>query len=403
MKNKEFDNLFEELVVNLKEIEENSRKEAYEKLTKSINRIVKYVKKRESTNQEVNPTYHNSVNKHDAFDEFSITYVEGIEYGVSAINEKKELQKKGIDISKYEDVYSIYIINDTIKKMRKYLELKRIKNYEFDEDTYYNALLSVLDKLRLKYNGEKPLEGKSNNYSKRLIYDIFTNDSKKKSLNNFAKVIEKEDILLKSNKHEKGIYSLSQIPFIKANNDFINIVDYCNENVLKLPYKEKQQLFKEYPQLCLSLDQQGSKKPEVMMKEYLCNEINLNNRIGFFEELDKKSLRSIYIYLLVPHLTPEVCNRVCKTIREDIVDKFLTDMKETIVEKKRIYQKNAVEGIKILKKIGTEEDTDYITDKIIACLDFLTNCERIIDECIIREKEDICGPKKMANSRKILN
>ena len=184
MKNKEFDNLFEELVVNLKEIEENSRKEAYEKLTKSINRIVKYVKKRESTNQEVNPTYHNSVNKHDAFDEFSITYVEGIEYGVSAINEKKELQKKGIDISKYEDVYSIYIINDTIKKMRKYLELKRIKNYEFDEDTYYNALLSVLDKLRLKYNGEKPLEGKSNNYSKRLIYDIFTNDSKKKSLNN---------------------------------------------------------------------------------------------------------------------------------------------------------------------------------------------------------------------------
>ena len=94
MKNKEFDNLFEELVVNLKEIEENSRKEAYEKLTKSINRIVKYVKKRESTNQEVNPTYHNSVNKHDAFDEFSITYVEGIEYGVSAINEKKELQKK---------------------------------------------------------------------------------------------------------------------------------------------------------------------------------------------------------------------------------------------------------------------------------------------------------------------
>ena len=125
-----------------------------------------------------------------------------------------------------------------------------------------------------------------------------------------------------------------------------------------------------------------------MIKEYFNNEINIHNKYFSFEELEKDSLKDLYIYLLIPNINSEKYDKLCNVYGNEKIDNLLNEIKTKIIKKKELYKELASKSIKNIKdKLNNKDQYEKdIYNMLKTSIDYLNNCETIIDTCLIKDK-----------------
>lgn len=395
--NKSFDQLFKNLLTQITNLYSKEPTSDNRPANRALDRVLKYINTRERDNIKVN-----IVKKTEISNASDGIFVDIDDYGVNYNTYLIKVHKKKIkslDNNKYDDFsYTLYILHTIIRKVKEYNLIKKIQSYNFEDNMYCNALLLALNESNLSKYKKNPLIGKASYESTRLILDLFERDCKDKEIMlEFKQKLKNYNIF--TTKVYWGIakYWLEQIPFVFENNEFINIVKYGNDNISKLPYREKKAILKKYPQLCLGLNVNGNiKTPEVIINEYFKNEISGNHTILTLEDLDREYIKNIYIYLLIPYINRDICEKICKNYYngEEKLNRLLIEIKEKITKKKELYIKAATEANKNLYNITNATETlkrneTHINNKLYASIEFLNNCQRIIDDCLQKEKAKI--------------
>ena len=374
MNTNSFDTLLEELLEQIESLNTRSTTLEYNRLEKALKNIIEYVNKKEKENISIYqlPKYQLK-NKNDLFSSSN----KFINYSGVVI---KDLKLNEINSNpNYNDFsFSLYILYELLKAMRKCVQIRQIKNHSIKEDNYYEVIYSVLNSLGI----EKQVNTDEYAHAVRTLFKLFEKDiNNKETIKEFKDLMDCSNILTKQIKKDHIEYCSNQIPFIEEDNQYINVIDLCNKKIQNLSFKEKQSLFKEYPQLCLGLDSNGKqKKPETIVKEYFENNISINNKTYSLEQAEREELKKIFIYMLISNITSEQYQKLCELYGKDKMKDFICEMDTLVRQKDKEYLKSAIE----IKKVASEE-SKIIELKLYTSQSYLDNCLEIITNCITSE------------------
>ena len=290
--------------------------------------------------------------------------------------------------AKYDDVtFALMLLNTTSHELWHCFQHLEYKNGTFLERTYFNALSHALNRFSTIEYLERDYEGDAYGAGVSKLFSFCNKDFLRSSifLNSFEKQKNSWNFFSKNICFASTAYWLNQIPFVMDGNEFIDLPTYANNYISKLELGYIDKLVEEYPQIAVGLNKNGQvKSPYTLMDQYFNKEIQYNGKTSKLDTREQESLLDIYIYLLVPNMTPEIYNGLCIKYGNEKMDIFSQKMKDKINEKMTLYKKATNEGLKGVKSLHDDPllngiTEEYVINKSKKGCSFLNECMSKLD------------------------
>lgn len=299
----------------------------------------------------------------------------------------------------YNDItYAFYLINSICHEVWHCQQEQDIKEGNISKNIFFNALsLNAQNNsnyINISYL-ERYHEGEA--YGKG-IEDLFQVIEQSVNISPYySKValdqLKEQNFFSKNINFAKTINLLNQIPFVSINNGFESIIDITSQGLMKMSEKTRENAFKTYPQLAIAFQQDGLvKNPVQLMEQYFNKEVTYCNMKCSITEQEKKSLEDIYLYALLPQLTPEIYEELSNSFGNDNMKKFLSILQKNIGQEKKTFIQSTTAARKDISFINDQEllqgiDENYIANKGAAGINYLCECEIKIESCLSKKEE----------------
>lgn len=399
--NNRFGNLFDGLVNEISKscVNDTNLSNIIDEIINYINKIlgkqfkIKHVKKEEIL----------KINKNG----FMYAIDNKIHYSVELIRET-QTKIKTSKTGNYNNItYAMFLIDCIAHELCHCNQYEDNKNGIMTEQTYLNQLCLALVNtfalsafVKIDYY-DRSFEGDAYGNGIAMMRSLFSNEFLENSsyIETYQSQMEKWSFFKKQSLTHEAIYYLDKIPFMHTKRGFEDIIIYANHNLSRLKKDEINALMKKYPLICIGLEEiKGTtecrkKNPNELMKQYFGSYVKYGDLKSSLNKEEKMVLEDIYIYLLIPHLTPEKYNKLCEDFGRDKMDLFMSTLKNNINKKTNLY-KNAylmslsrINQLKFNDKTTLQNiDEKYAKNKYNRAITYLEDYSKRIDEFIVNKK-----------------
>lgn len=294
----------------------------------------------------------------------------------------------------YNDVtYAMFLIDSIAHELCHCNQYEDNINGIITEQTYLNSLCFALSYYGKVEYFDNSYEGDAYGNGVAMMRSLCSEDTLKNSsyIDTYKKQMTGWNFFKKNSLFHEAIYYLDKIPFMHTKRGFNDIIIYANHNLTLLDKKEIDGLMKRYPLISIGLEEENNKcrrkSPYELMEQYFGSYIKYGKNNSFLNQQERLVLDDIYVYLLIPQLTPEIYNNLCIKHGKNQMDSFMVSLKENINKKIALYNaayQNALIRIKQIrasdKTILQNIDEKYAENKYNAAMIYLKEYSKRIDE-----------------------
>lgn len=396
MTKQEFNTKFEELVSTVYKLDGNNDYKAEQELNIIIDYFINDINREFGVNFEIVHMSPNEMIRAGANTFMKSNIKKQICYSSALISKMKQKIKQTRTDSydaKYNDVtYSLYLLNAISHEFTHCRQLQDIESGKLNYNTYLNSLCFMLSDFRKIPYLERTFEGEAyaTGFSKILQYyseGYFNNDYYKSCI---SSQLNSFNFFSKQYYYAVVVSNLSLVPLITDYDMFSTIPKYANNFISTLSQNERELVFLKYPQIKIGLKNNGKlKNCYELMEQYFYKHDDLNDL-----SLDKNNLDfllDIYVFLLLPQLTPDIYNYLCIRYGNDKMDIFMNKLKNIVEKRKKIYSdsiEQGIKGFKLLEKMGSNLllskgiTLDYLKRKGSVAINYMNDYLKKINDCL---------------------
>lgn len=301
----------------------------------------------------------------------------------------------------YNDVtYAMFLIDSIAHELCHCNQYVDDINGIMTEQTYLNSLCFALGHYGKVEYLDNSYEGDAYGNGVALMRSLCSEETLKKS--NYIETYKKQmagwNFFKKNSIFHEAIYYLNKIPFMHTKRGFNDIIIYANHNLSLLSKNEIDALMKRYPLISAGLEEENGKcrkkNPGELMEQYFGGYVKYGKNKSFINQLEKKALNDIYVYLFMGQLTPEIYNSLCIKYGNVQMDSFMMSLKENINKKITLYNAAYQNSLDRIKKIRATDQTilqnideKYAENKYNVAMIYLKEYSRRIDEFIGQQQK----------------
>lgn len=301
----------------------------------------------------------------------------------------------------YNDVtYAMYLVNAIGHELCHCNQYNDYKTGMLSEQNYLNSLCYAFGYYDNKVNYfDRSFEGEAfgNGVSmmKYLCNEGMLSDLGYLTL--YKDQLSKFTFFSKNLMMSEAIYYLDKIPFMKTRRGFEDIIIYINHNLSLLGKDTIRLLIRDYPLISVGLEEEKDKcrikNPIELMEQYFLGYLKYGTNRWGLNDIERKSLEDIYIYLLIPQLNDKIYNELCIKYGIDKMESFMYILRNNINRKIQLYKvsyHNSLDKVRRIrvtdKNILQDIDEEYVENKYNSSLIYLVDYKSRIDEFINKGK-----------------
>lgn len=301
----------------------------------------------------------------------------------------------------YNDVtYAMYLVNAIGHELCHCNQYNDYKTGMLSEQNYLNSLCYAFGYYANKVSYfDRSFEGEAfgNGVSimKYLCNEGMLSDLGYLTL--YKEQLSKFTFFSKNLMMSEAIYYLDKIPFMKTRRGFEDIIIYINHNLSLLGKDKIRLLIRDYPLISVGLEEEKDKcrikNPIELMEQYFLGYLKYGTNRWGLNDIERKSLEDIYIYLLIPQLNDKIYNELCIKYGIDKMESFMYILINNINRKIQLYKvsyHNSLDRVRRIrvtdKNILQDIDEEYVENKYNSSLIYLVEYKRRIDEFINKGK-----------------
>lgn len=383
----EFSQIYIDLVYAVRILSKQGTKNLEEYLGKIMEKLVNYFNRAYKTNVKVGftkiipqknvkraPCRLNLNNERIEFD---------IEIFKNIMDEKRQKDSDG----SYFDVttFAIFLVDVVFHEFSHYLQIK-CDGKNISEQNYLNSLSFVM----VNYF-EQSMEGDAYGLGVNMIY-YFLNHGyiPKEDVDLFKVHINNHSFVGNKVSQQLLIHWLCKIPFMTNNNNFSPIIEFINRYLSGISKEDFDHIAIKFPLITLGVSTYGKEKnADELVEQYVDRIIYFDRmNLGRLEDDDIDKITDIYVYLLIPKLSPSVYENLSRLYGTYVINTLIAQTKEKIKKKLKVYEEVYKESLFWYRKADRQDledmniDEKYIHDKYKASINYLQKSIMTIDDCL---------------------